>query len=350
MVLMYILGIQHVLDTKVVNMLSIGELLRWILSTPMQFIIGRRFYTGTYKALRQGSANMDVLIALEKNIAAYFYYVYFVLRAASSILIAFILLGKYLEVLAKGKTFEVDGTLQRIEGDALSAYGSSAAALTKEKPLFLFLFWNRTLSTVDFQELLLPVFRAKRQGTDISKGGGRDAHKQEEIKQYYRSFLWSLIFTISVFLTSMVLMYILGIQHVLDTKEVNMLSIGELLRWILSTPMQFIIGRRFYTGTYKALRQGSANMDVLIALEKNIAAYFYYVYFVLRAASSILIAFILLGKYLEVLAKGKTFEVDGTLQRIEGDALTAYGSSAAALTKEKPLFLFWNRTLSKRMD
>ncbi|CAK9140203.1 unnamed protein product [Ilex paraguariensis] len=114
MVLMYILGIQHVLDTKVVNMLSIGELLRWILSTPMQFIIGRRFYTGTYKALRQGSANMDVLIALEKNIAAYFYYVYFVLRAASSILIAFILLGKYLEVLAKGKTFEVDGTLQRV--------------------------------------------------------------------------------------------------------------------------------------------------------------------------------------------------------------------------------------------
>ncbi|CAK9184612.1 unnamed protein product [Ilex paraguariensis] len=152
------------------------------------------------------------------------------------------------------------------------------------------------------------------------EGGGRDVHRQEEIKQYYRSFLWSLVFTIPVFLTSMVLMYIPGIKHGLDTKVVNMLTIGELLRWILSTPVQFIIGRRFYTGSYKALRHGSANMDVLIALGTN-AAYFYSVYSVLRAASSptfkatdffetssMLISFILLGKYLEVLAKGKTSE------------------------------------------
>ncbi|KAF2313286.1 hypothetical protein GH714_010145 [Hevea brasiliensis] len=93
-----------------------------------------------------------------------------------------------------------------------------------------------------------------------------------------------------------------------------------ILRWVLSTPVQFIIGRRFYTGAYKALRHHSANMDVLIALGTN-AAYFYSVYSVLRAAaspdftgtdffetSSMLISFILLGKYLEVLAKGKTSE------------------------------------------
>lgn len=148
--------------------------------------------------------------------------------------------------------------------------------------------------------------------------GGRAIHKKEEVKQYYRSFLWSLVFTIPVFLTSMVFMYIPGLKHGLDTKVINMLSVGEILRWVLSTPVQFIIGRRFYTGSYKALRHGSANMDVLIALGTN-AAYFYSVYSVLRAAtsedfkstdffetSSMLISFILLGKYLEVLAKGKT--------------------------------------------
>ncbi|KAG1362648.1 putative Copper-transporting ATPase HMA5 [Cocos nucifera] len=75
--------IKYGLDKKVVNMLSIGELLRWILSTPVQFIIGRRFYTGAYKALRHGSANMDVLVALGTN-AAYFYSLYSVLRAATS--------------------------------------------------------------------------------------------------------------------------------------------------------------------------------------------------------------------------------------------------------------------------
>ncbi|KAK3429170.1 hypothetical protein EUGRSUZ_E00578 [Eucalyptus grandis] len=151
-------------------------------------------------------------------------------------------------------------------------------------------------------------------------GGGREAYRQEEIKQYYRSFLWSLVFTIPVFLLSMVFMYLPGIKHGLDTKIVKMMSVGELLRWIFSSPVQFVIGRRFYIGSYKALRHGSANMDVLIALGTN-TAYFYSVYSVLSAAtstsfrgtdffetSSMLISFVLLGKYLEVQAKGKTSE------------------------------------------
>ena len=71
---------------------------------------------GSYHALRRISANMDVLVALGTN-AAYFYSVYVVMKAftsdkfegqdffeTSAMLISFILLGKYLEVLAKGKT------------------------------------------------------------------------------------------------------------------------------------------------------------------------------------------------------------------------------------------------------
>ncbi|XP_022773144.1 probable copper-transporting ATPase HMA5 [Durio zibethinus] len=159
-------------------------------------------------------------------------------------------------------------------------------------------------------------------------GGGRENHRKEEIKQYFRSFLWSLIFTIPVFLTSMIFMYIPVIKHGLDTKVVNMLTFGETMKWVLSTPVQFIIGRRFYTGSYKALRHRSANMDVLITLGTN-AAYFYSVYTVLRAATSpyfegtdffetsaMLISFILLGKYLEVLAKGKTSEAIAKLMNL----------------------------------
>ncbi|XP_010255417.1 PREDICTED: probable copper-transporting ATPase HMA5 [Nelumbo nucifera] len=164
--------------------------------------------------------------------------------------------------------------------------------------------------------------------------GQHGSHRQEEIKQYYKSFLWSLIFTIPVFLTSMVFMYIPGIKQGLDSKVVKMLTKGELLRWVLSTPVQFIIGRRFYIGSYKALRNGSANMDVLIALGTN-AAYFYSVYTVLRAAtsmdfngvdffetSSMLISFILLGKYLEVLAKGKTSEAIAKLMNLAPETAT----------------------------
>ncbi|KAI3468749.1 hypothetical protein Pfo_025412 [Paulownia fortunei] len=164
--------------------------------------------------------------------------------------------------------------------------------------------------------------------------GGREAHREDEIKQYYRSFLWSLLFTIPVFMMSMVFMYIPGINRGLDTKVVNMLSIGQILRWILTTPVQFIIGRRFYIGAYKALSRGSANMDVLIALGTN-AAYFFSVYSVLRAATSpsfestdffetsaMLISFILLGKYLEVLAKGKTSEAIEKLMDLSPQAAT----------------------------
>nr|CAD1835131.1 unnamed protein product [Ananas comosus var. bracteatus] len=166
------------------------------------------------------------------------------------------------------------------------------------------------------------------------EAGGREMLRNEEIKQYYHSFFWSLVFTIPVFLISMVFMYIPGIKNVLDKKIVHMLTVGELLRWILSTPVQFVIGRRFYTGSYKALRHGSANMDVLIALGTN-TAYFYSLYSIVRAAispnfkgtdffetSSMLISFILLGKYLEILAKGKTSEAIAKLMDLAPETAT----------------------------
>ncbi|KAL7160122.1 hypothetical protein ABFS83_01G072800 [Erythranthe nasuta] len=186
----------------------------------------------------------------------------------------------------------------------------------------------------NFIEVIESTGSGRYKAKIFPEGTSRGSHRGEEIKKYYKSFLWSLVFTIPVFLLSMVFMYIPGIKHGLETKIVNMLNIGEVLRWILSTPVQFIIGRRFYVGAYKALRHGSANMDVLIALGTN-AAYFYSVYSVLRAAtspnfestdffetSSMLISFILLGKYLEVLAKGKTSDAIEKLMDLAPETAT----------------------------
>ncbi|KAL8150439.1 hypothetical protein V2J09_020247 [Rumex salicifolius] len=165
-----------------------------------------------------------------------------------------------------------------------------------------------------------------------SENGGFDRDKQ--IKDHHRSFLWSLIFTIPVFLTSMVFMWVPDIRRGMDAKVVNMLTIGGILRWVLCTPVQFVIGWRFYSGSYKALRHGSTNMDVLITLGTN-AAYFYSVYSVVRSAlsldfigtdffetSAMLISFILLGKYLEVLAKGKTSEAIAKLMELAPETAT----------------------------
>lgn len=88
----------------------------------------------------------------------------------------------------------------------------------------------------------------------------------------------------------------------------------------LATPVQFIIGAQFYAGAYKALRNKSANMDVLVALGTS-AAYFYSLYVAISSigshahmlelyfeTSAVLITLILLGKLFEAKAKGRSSE------------------------------------------
>ncbi|MFC4769598.1 heavy metal translocating P-type ATPase [Effusibacillus consociatus] len=84
---------------------------------------------------------------------------------------------------------------------------------------------------------------------------------------------------------------------------------------LLASVVQFYVGGRFYKGAYKALRGGSANMDVLVSLGTS-AAYFYSLVAVLTGnwhhlyfeAAAIIITLILLGKMLEARAKGQTSE------------------------------------------
>ena len=87
-----------------------------------------------------------------------------------------------------------------------------------------------------------------------------------------------------------------------------------LFQFILATPVQFILGWQFYKGAYGALRNKSANMDVLVALGTS-AAYFYSIYLAVIhygehhiplyfETSAVLITLILLGKYFEAKAKG----------------------------------------------
>lgn len=83
---------------------------------------------------------------------------------------------------------------------------------------------------------------------------------------------------------------------------------------VLATPVQFIAGWAFYRGAYTALRNGSANMDVLVALGTS-AAYFFSIANMLTGdphlyfeTSAILITLIILGKLLEATAKGRTSE------------------------------------------
>ncbi|HEX7951557.1 MAG TPA: heavy metal translocating P-type ATPase, partial [Burkholderiales bacterium] len=97
------------------------------------------------------------------------------------------------------------------------------------------------------------------------------------------------------------------------------------LQWVLATPVQFWIGRRFYAGAWNALRGGSANMDVLVALGTSMAYLFsavvtalgrhdLHVYF---EASAAIITLVLMGKLLEARAKGRTSSAIEKLLRLQ---------------------------------
>jgi P-type Cu+ transporter len=102
---------------------------------------------------------------------------------------------------------------------------------------------------------------------------------------------------------------------------------GWLPGWLqlaLATPVQFWSGARFYRGAWKALRGGTANMDVLVALGTTVAYAFsvsvlllgfsHHLYF---EASAVVITLVLLGKYLEARAKAKAAKSLESLIRLQ---------------------------------
>ena len=101
--------------------------------------------------------------------------------------------------------------------------------------------------------------------------------------------------------------------QVLGYENLHVMPAFEVL---IATPIQFVIGARFYRGAFNALRGGSANMDVLVVLGTT-AAYGFSWYLLQTLgeeadgqlyfeASAVIITLVLLGKYLENRAKRGT--------------------------------------------
>ncbi|KAL5731374.1 P-type Cu(+) transporter [Ranunculus cassubicifolius] len=138
----------------------------------------------------------------------------------------------------------------------------------------------------------------------------------EESTNMFRLFTSSLFLSIPVFLIRVVCPQI-PLVYSLLLWRCGPFLMGDWLKFGLVSLVQFVIGKRFYVAAWRALKNGSTNMDVLVALGTS-ASYFYSVGALLYGAvtgfwsptyfetSAMLITFVLLGKYLEILAKGKT--------------------------------------------
>src|SRR5690349_19899697 len=151
--------------------------------------------------------------------------------------------------------------------------------------------------------------------------------REHEINEQRRLLIIGLIFTIPLFLLSMGRDFGLlpGFFYTSTTME-GMREVQPWFGWLLlalALPVQFYVGWQYYVGAYKALRNKSANMDVLIVMGSS-AAFFYslpitfgllsgHVYY---ETAAVIITLIKLGKFLEARAKGRTSEAIKKLMRL----------------------------------
>ena len=116
-----------------------------------------------------------------------------------------------------------------------------------------------------------------------------------------------------------------------------------IVLWVLTTPVQFWVGWQFYRGIWAALKHKSSDMNTLIAVGTS-AAYLYSIGLILFPAffeakgvarevyfdtSTIIITLILLGRYLEAVARGRTSEA---IKKLIGLNLIADGSDVPQIT------------------
>ncbi len=175
---------------------------------------------------------------------------------------------------------------------------------------------------------LIAAVKAAGYGAVVANEQDREADKKrraEEIRTYRVKFWIGLILSLPL-LGFMVLSFLPhGVIH-----EVVMPYMG-IVSLILATPVQFWLGYGFYRGMWSSLKMGTFNMDSLIAIGTS-TAFFYSLYNLIShfitegtvigemhdlyfEVAALLITFVLLGKWLEAQAKGKTSDA---IQKLMG--------------------------------
>jgi P-type Cu+ transporter len=165
-------------------------------------------------------------------------------------------------------------------------------------------------------------------------------HRQREIENQTGKFIFATILSIPL------LWAMVGHFSFTSFIYVPDMFMNPWVQFALATPVQFVIGKQFYVGAYKALKNGSANMDVLVALGTS-AAYFYSLYLSIVSlvdsahnvelyyeTSSILITLIILGKLFEAKAKGRSSEAIKKLMGLQAKNATVERNG---VEKEIPL-------------
>lgn len=181
-------------------------------------------------------------------------------------------------------------------------------------------FDESKVSLVKVDELLhklgYDLIRPDEQGATAEE---EEAKEKKQIVEARRRVIASFVLAAPIIIYYM-LIHMFNLKHVHSLYGIDL----NYIYWILSTPIQFVIAWPFYRNSFTAIRVGSANMDVLVALGTS-AAYFYsmigFLFFNIDhpfwESSAALLSFIILGRYFEIVAKGRASAAIKELLKLE---------------------------------
>ena len=178
----------------------------------------------------------------------------------------------------------------------------------------------------------------------------RSLSRTKEIQAWRRRFFLSAAIAVPVFLLSMVFPMVSFTRPLTQMRLYQGIYLTDVLCLLLTIPVQFWLGAKFFRSAYKSVRHGSATMDVLVVVG-TMAAFTYSSIGMLVApfnpvpdfrpptffdTSTMLITFVSMGRYLENLAKGKTSAALTDLMKLTPPMATVY-TDAPDCTKEKKI-------------
>jgi len=177
-----------------------------------------------------------------------------------------------------------------------------------------------------------------------------EAKRVQEAELWKRLLIFSLLFGIPTVVLTLVLPMAGTSGLMIDMNKTFPPGIRwwDLILGCLATPMQFVVGYKFYMGAFHSIRSGSANMDVLVAMGTT-ASYAYSIVAVLIGifkheshhqhtsfeTSSTLLLVIVFGKYLEGVSRAKTSAALDQLMQLQPDRACLLLTNAEGVTYEE---------------
>lgn len=174
--------------------------------------------------------------------------------------------------------------------------------------------------------------------------------KVREVQEWWTTFVVCACLAVPAFLVSMVLPGVPVARAVLLWQPLPGVFLQDVLSLLITLPAQFGVGRRFFVSAYKAWRHGSATMDTLVILGTS-ASWTYSVLAMLFMlgcrehcvkpktffeTTTMLFAFVALGRYLENAAKGRTSEALTRLIRLTPQKAVLYEDDARTTERVVP--------------